>query len=96
MASYVFARICDERHRTREDALADVVQLVRDEYYYTRNEAPPKIVRRTPMIVHRRLWGTRTVHPRALRRPRLGAAAGRLPAVPAQNRRHLGRGRLRR
>lgn len=50
MASYVFARICDERHRTREDALADVVQLVRDEYYYTRNEAPPKIMRRTPMI----------------------------------------------
>jgi hypothetical protein len=50
MASYVFARVCDEHHRTREHALQDLVGLVRDEYYYTRNESPPKIMRRTPMI----------------------------------------------
>jgi hypothetical protein len=50
MASYVFARVCDERHSTRELALEDLRGLVADEYYYTRNERPPKIMRRTPMI----------------------------------------------
>ena len=50
MASYVFARVCDERHPTRDDALDDIVQLVRNDQYYTRNETPPNIMRRTPMI----------------------------------------------
>lgn len=50
MASYVFARVCDERHQTRDQALDDIVGLVRDDRYYTRNETPPKIMRRTPMI----------------------------------------------
>lgn len=50
MASYVFARVNDERHRTREQALEDLVGLVRDEHYYTRRATPPKIMRRTPMI----------------------------------------------
>lgn len=50
MASYVFARICDERHQSRELALDDIAGLVTAERYYTRNETPPKIMRRTPMI----------------------------------------------
>jgi hypothetical protein len=50
MASYVFARVNDERRRTREQALEDLAGLIRDEYYYTRNERAPKIMRRTPMI----------------------------------------------
>ena len=50
MASYVFCRVCDERHDTYEKALRDLSGLVRDERYYTRNETPPKIMRRTPMV----------------------------------------------
>lgn len=50
MASYVFARICDERHKTRALALADMIELVKADQYYTRKETPPKIMRRTPMI----------------------------------------------
>jgi hypothetical protein len=50
MASYVFCRVCDERHDTYDKALADLTGLVRDERYYTRNETPPRIMRRTPMI----------------------------------------------
>jgi hypothetical protein len=50
MASYVFARICDERHHSYELALEDIVGLVAAERYYTRNETPPKIMRRTPMV----------------------------------------------
>ena len=50
MASYVFARICDERHFTYELALEDITGLITDERYYTRNESPPKIMRRTPMV----------------------------------------------
>lgn len=50
MASYVFCRVCDERHDTYDKALKDLTGLVRDERYYTRNETPPKIMRRTPMV----------------------------------------------
>jgi hypothetical protein len=50
MASYVFCRVCDERHDTHEKALRDLRGMVRDERYYTRNEPPPKIMRRTPMV----------------------------------------------
>lgn len=50
MASYVFCRVNDERHGTYEKALADFVDLVQDERYLTRNETPPKIMRRTPMV----------------------------------------------
>jgi len=50
MASYVFARICDERHHSYELALADVAGLVAAERYYTRRESPPKIMRRTPIV----------------------------------------------
>jgi hypothetical protein len=50
MASYVFARVCDEQHQTRSQALHAIIRLVEDERYYTRNERPPKIMRRTPMI----------------------------------------------
>ena len=35
MASYVFARICDERHHTYEHALEDIAGLVEAERYYT-------------------------------------------------------------
>lgn len=51
MASYVFVRICDERHQTYElavDYIAD--SLVEEERYYTRHEPPPKIMRRTPIV----------------------------------------------
>ena len=48
MASYVFARICDERHQTYERALDYIADLVEEERYYTRHEPPPKIMRRTP------------------------------------------------
>jgi hypothetical protein len=50
VASYVFCRVCDERHDSYEKALEDLTGLVRDERYYTRNESPPKIMRRTPMV----------------------------------------------
>jgi hypothetical protein len=50
MASYVFARICDERHESRQEALNAIVGLVENERYYTRNKTPPRIMRRTPMI----------------------------------------------
>lgn len=50
MASYVFARICDERHQTYELALGYIAGLVEAERYYTRHEPPPKIMRRTPMV----------------------------------------------
>ena len=50
MASYVFARICDERHQTYELALDYIAGLVDAERYYTRHEPPPKIMRRTPMV----------------------------------------------
>jgi hypothetical protein len=50
MASYVFARICGERHHTYELALDYIAGLVEAERYYTRHEAPPKIMRRTPMV----------------------------------------------
>lgn len=50
MASYVFARVCDERHDTRQKALEALTGLVQDDRYYTRNESPPKIMRRTPMV----------------------------------------------
>src|SRR3954451_24691150 len=50
MASYVFCRVCDERHDTYEKALQDLRDMVRDERYYTRNDTPPKIMRRTPMV----------------------------------------------
>lgn len=50
MASYVFARICDERHSTYEVALEDISSLIKDELYYTRNDTPPRIMRRTPMV----------------------------------------------
>jgi hypothetical protein len=50
VASYVFCRVNDERHDTYEKALADLVGLVQDERYFTRNETPPKIMRRTPMV----------------------------------------------
>lgn len=50
MASYVFCRVCDERHDTYDKALKDLTGLVRDERYYTRNETAPKIMRRTPMV----------------------------------------------
>ena len=50
MASYVFCRVCDERHDSYENALRYLTELVTDERYYTRHETPPKIMRRTPMI----------------------------------------------
>ena len=50
MASYVFARICDERHESYEAAVEYVADLVTAERYYTRHEAPPRIMRRTPMV----------------------------------------------
>jgi len=50
VASYVFGRVCDERHGTCEKALEDLTGLVREERYYTRNQSPPKIMRRTPMV----------------------------------------------
>lgn len=50
MASYVFARVCDERHDTYDRALKDLADLVEAERYYTRSETPPKIMRRTPMV----------------------------------------------
>jgi integrase len=50
MASYVFCRVCDERHDSYEKALRYLTGLVTDERYYTRHETPPKIMRRTPMI----------------------------------------------
>ena len=50
MASYVFCRVCDERHGTYARALDYLAGLVRDERYYTRNETPPKIMRRTPRV----------------------------------------------
>ena len=50
MASYVFCRVCDERHDTYDTALEDLTGLVEDERYYTRNASPPKITRRTPMV----------------------------------------------
>ncbi len=50
MASYVFARICDERRQTYERALDYIADLVEEERYYTRHEPPPKIMRRTPMV----------------------------------------------
>src|SRR3954471_16093015 len=50
MASYVFCRVCDERHDTYDKALADLAGMVRDERYYTQHETPPKIMRRTPMV----------------------------------------------
>jgi hypothetical protein len=50
VASYVFARICDERHHSYEFALEDIAELVTAERYYTRRETPPKIMRRTPMV----------------------------------------------
>lgn len=50
MASYVFCRVCDERHDTSEKALRDLRGLVRDERYYTQHDRPPKIMRRTPMV----------------------------------------------
>ena len=50
MASYVFCRVCDERHDSYEEALRYLTGLVTDERYYTRHETPPKIMRRTPMI----------------------------------------------
>ena len=50
MASYVFCRVCDERHDTYDKALADLTGLVRDERYYTQHDTPPKIMRRTPMV----------------------------------------------
>ena len=50
MASYVVARVCDERHTTRELALKDMKSLARDGWYYTRYEKPPKIMKRTPMV----------------------------------------------
>jgi hypothetical protein len=50
VASYVFCRVCDERHDTYAKALEDLAGLVEAERYYTRNEKPPKIMRRTPMV----------------------------------------------
>jgi hypothetical protein len=50
MASYVFCRLCDERHDTYAKALDDLAALVEAELYYTRNEAPPRIMRRTPIV----------------------------------------------
>jgi hypothetical protein len=50
MASYVFCRVCDERHDSYENALAYLTRLVQDERYYTRHDTPPKIMRRTPMV----------------------------------------------
>jgi hypothetical protein len=50
VASYVFCPVCDERHDTYEKALEDVTGLVREERYYTQHHAPPKIMRRTPMV----------------------------------------------
>ena len=50
MASYVFCRVCDERHDTYEKALSDLTGMVQDERYYSRHETPPKIMRRTPMV----------------------------------------------
>jgi hypothetical protein len=50
MASYVFARICDERHPSYELALAYITGLVAAERYYTRHESPPKIMRRPPVV----------------------------------------------
>ncbi len=50
VASYGFARVCDERNQTRESALESRRGLVRDGWHYTRNESPPKIMRRTPMV----------------------------------------------
>jgi hypothetical protein len=50
MASYVFCRVCDERHDTYDKALDDLNGLVEAERYYTRNDSAPKIMRRTPMV----------------------------------------------
>src|SRR3954453_6432474 len=50
MASYVFCRVCDERHDAPEEALEYLTRLVRDERYYTRHDPAPKIMRRTPMV----------------------------------------------
>jgi hypothetical protein len=49
MASYVFCRVCDERHATRAKALEDL-KGGPGERYFTRSESPPKIMRRTPMV----------------------------------------------
>ncbi len=70
MASYVFARICDERHISYEVALEDISGLITDELYYTRNETPPKIMRRTPNADgrDRQPRRARPVHTRRLRR----------------------------
>ena len=50
MASYVFCRVCDERHDTYEKAIRDLEDLVGADQYYTRNATSPKIMRRTPMV----------------------------------------------
>jgi hypothetical protein len=50
VASYVFCRVCDERHTTRAVALEDLKGIVLEERYFTRSETPPKIMRRTPMV----------------------------------------------
>jgi hypothetical protein len=50
VASYVFCRVCDERHDPYEKALEYLTGLVEDERYYTRKDTPPKIMRRTPMV----------------------------------------------
>jgi hypothetical protein len=50
VASYVFCRVCDDRHDTYVRARDDMTGLVEAERYYTRNARPPKIMRRTPMV----------------------------------------------
>ena len=50
MASYVFCRVCDERHDPPDKALEYLTGLVRDERYYTRKDPAPRIMRRTPMV----------------------------------------------
>jgi hypothetical protein len=50
MADYLFCRVNDERHSTREAALADMLELATDEWFYTRSEARPSLARGTPMV----------------------------------------------
>jgi hypothetical protein len=50
VSNYVFARVNDDRHKTRVDALNDLAGLVGEDHYYTRRETPPQIMKGTPII----------------------------------------------
>ena len=50
MASYVFARICDEGHHSYEIALENVAGQVTARALLHAQGKPPRIMRRTPMV----------------------------------------------